>query len=482
MMAKFLYQQSGLWYYRRRIPEDIRKQAPSLSSAGKPQEFRMISLRTKVREEAIPLALKLASDDDIAWAAIRGAPEGTTPQAVDIAARRILDALGLKPGALDAEKKSTKDIPYGPIEVLEEHYMQVHGPDWLDARNSGHPEDLERFIGPVDERMLEILHEDPNAPKDRLSDALENYLNEHERGSEEKFSADTRRAIETVYEVVGDLPLPKYTRAHANMVRDRLLEGRKTGTAKRRINTIKAVFNSGILELEINAKNPFQSLKIKNLGDDTTRRDTFTDLELVKIAEACRSKGDDIRCLIAIQLDTGTRIGEVVGLRVEDVRLDGVPRIAIREEKSLGRTLKTDASTREVPLVGEALWGVQQAMKLLPGDAEWLFPRYARDGEIDATGASATVNKWLEGRGIDKTSHSFRHTMRDRLRAVGATEDICDAIGGWAKKGEGRKYGKGYTQEHLRSWLLKVVLSDPLPHNHLKHKLCYSGGMKCLRA
>lgn len=463
VMAKFLHQQGGLWYYRRRIPEDIRKHVAPLSASGKPQEFRMVSLKTKVREEAIPSALKLASEDDKAWAAIRGAPEGTTPQPVDIAARKKLKALELKPGALVAEFMSTKDIPYGVMEVLEDHFVQVHGPEWLDARDSGHPEDLEPFISTVDKRMLELLREDPNAPKDRLSDALENYLKEHEKGTEKSFLAETKRAIQAVYDAVGDFPLPKYTRAHANIVRDRLLEGRKTETAKRRINTIKAVFTSGIRELEIDAKNPFQSLKIKNLGDDTTHRDTFTELELVEIAEGCRSKGDDIRCLIAIQLDTGTRIGEVVGLRVEDVRLDGVPRIAIREEKSLGRTLKTDASTREVPLVGEALWGVQRAMKLLPKGSEWLFPRYARDGEIDATGASATVNKWLEGRGIAKTSHSFRHTMRDRLRAVGATEDICDAIGGWAKKGEGRKYGKGYTQEHLRSWLLKVVLSDPLP-------------------
>ena len=40
--------------------------------------------------------------------------------------------------------------------------------------------------------------------------------------------------------------------------------------------------------------------------------------------------------------------------------------------------------------------------------------------------------------------HSFRHSMRDRLRAVECPADIIDAIGGWSTDGVGQSYGRGY--------------------------------------
>ena len=40
--------------------------------------------------------------------------------------------------------------------------------------------------------------------------------------------------------------------------------------------------------------------------------------------------------------------------------------------------------------------------------------------------------------------HSFRHSMRDRLRAVQCPSDITDQIGVWATDGVGQGYGSGY--------------------------------------
>ena len=39
--------------------------------------------------------------------------------------------------------------------------------------------------------------------------------------------------------------------------------------------------------------------------------------------------------------------------------------------------------------------------------------------------------------------HSFRHSLRDRLRAVQCPADIADQIGGWATDGVGQGYGLG---------------------------------------
>jgi hypothetical protein len=54
--------------------------------------------------------------------------------------------------------------------------------------------------------------------------------------------------------------------------------------------------------------------------------------------------------------------------------------------------------------------------------------------------------------------HSFRHSMRDRLRAVQCPSDIADQIGGWATEGVGQGYGSGYPIEVLHRWLSKIVI------------------------
>ena len=52
--------------------------------------------------------------------------------------------------------------------------------------------------------------------------------------------------------------------------------------------------------------------------------------------------------------------------------------------------------------------------------------------------------------------HSFRHSLRDRLRAVQCPSDIVDAIGGWSTSGVGQSYGSGYNLEVKCQWMNKI--------------------------
>jgi integrase len=124
----------------------------------------------------------------------------------------------------------------------------------------------------------------------------------------------------------------------------------------------------------------------------------------------------------AMQIETGARLSEIVGLRVADLMVEAeVPCVHFRPSEELGRTLKTDASERRVPLVGVALWAAQEALRATRGP--WLFMRHVNDGEIKGTHASNTINKWLRKTlGMHKTSHCFRHSLRDRFRAVGCPD------------------------------------------------------------
>ena len=52
--------------------------------------------------------------------------------------------------------------------------------------------------------------------------------------------------------------------------------------------------------------------------------------------------------------------------------------------------------------------------------------------------------------------HSFRHSLRDRLRAVECPADIVDQIGGWSTAGVVQGYGLGYPLKALEGWLRRI--------------------------
>ena len=56
-------------------------------------------------------------------------------------------------------------------------------------------------------------------------------------------------------------------------------------------------------------------------------------------------------------------------------------------------------------------------------------------------------------------SSFFRHSFRDRLRAVECPSDIIDAIGGWKTFGVGQGYGSGYGLDVKYKWMNIIALN-----------------------
>lgn len=462
--ASFLQRRpSGLFYYYRRIPKDL------LGHYGKKQ-FRRESLKTTDERAAIKRVAALAARDDALWAALRTHAAQdmglTTPEARE-GARALMAQWGLSEGEGHRTGPDAQSQISNVADVMIDYFTGRYGSDYERARNdpwfASHIRSPESFYNPVEAEAVRLVMSDPSKRRVLLSDALKHYLENRTKTPTPKFIRDNTAYIAKVTEAVGDLPLTEYRREHVHRVKDRLLaSGITTGTARRTLNAISAIFNHGRREFDLTGiGNPFEGVQIAAEGEDAEDRPPFTLDELATIEAACRSRDDDIRHIIAMQADTGSRNGEIVGLRIEDVFLDApVPYLHIREYPALGRTLKNENSTRKVPLVGIALWATERAVKAHGEQKQgWLFPRYAQDNDIKATHASNTINKWIRKvPKIDKTTHSFRHTMRDRLRAVEAPEEIQDAIGGWKSQGSiGRSYGEGHALVQLKDWLLKAV-------------------------
>ena len=152
------------------------------------------------------------------------------------------------------------------------------------------------------------------------------------------------------------------------------------------------------------------------------------------------------------------RLSEAAGLSKDDVYFnEEVPYVDIRPRP--WRRLKTAGSHRKIPLVGMSLWAAKKAHAASIG--HFLFPRYCDDKECHSNSASAALNKWLKQvAGSDYVIHSFRHSMRDRLRAVNCPSEMIDQLGGWSSGKIGEGYGEGFKISQLHAHLL---MTDAFP-------------------
>jgi integrase len=160
---------------------------------------------------------------------------------------------------------------------------------------------------------------------------------------------------------------------------------------------------------------------------------------------------------VALVSDTGMRLAEAVGMLRDDIQTDENGQLVVQITPHPWRRLKTRGSERVVPLVGASEWAARRILaQRQPGD--FAFPRYNKTSSTNANSASAALNKWMKPMVPDGASmHSFRHSMRDRLRAVECPADIVDQIGGWKSEGVGQTYGNGYPVSVLARWLFSAV-------------------------
>jgi integrase len=264
-----------------------------------------------------------------------------------------------------------------------------------------------------------------------------------------------RVALSTFLSLAGDRDVRDYTRQDAKLFVHYLeMKGNKAATIRRRINSLSAIMNYAYSELDLDKRNPFTRLFIRNEGDDIFKRGTFTNEQLKYGYAKALASGSAVKLLMPLLGETGCRLAEIVGLMLTDIDLEN-DLIYIRPNSA--RRLKNKTSERALPLVGYAKLAVEQALS--QSDDEWLFPQYIKSGHCYATHASNAVNKWLKRDFGGLTAHSLRHTFRDRLRAVECPIDMIDQIGGWRSVGGvGVSYGKGYACNVSKRYLMKISI------------------------
>ncbi|WP_411576881.1 DUF6538 domain-containing protein [Terasakiella sp. A23] len=306
--------------------------------------------------------------------------------------------------------------------------------DWLILRRKIYGDPFERFL--QSRNAVDLARSD--APL--FSEAKSIYLKAKSAGRPRTFVTAIDRAEKNLITALGDKPIDTYTRADANRLRDAYAKrGLSKATIHRAFNVIRAILNFVSREEDLPEIRCFSGVF---LGDDIVNAPQErkpVPLNIIrKVQRQCKDADTDTTRLIAAISDTGMRLSEAAGLVKSDIVFDQKhPHIVLKPHK--WRRLKNKNSERIIPLVGAAYWAVTRAS--LTSRNDFLFPQYCNTVECKGGVASTYLNKWMAKR-VPKgcVIHSFRHSLRDRLRAIQCPPDIVDRLGGWTVGGVGEGY------------------------------------------
>jgi len=168
-------------------------------------------------------------------------------------------------------------------------------------------------------------------------------------------------------------------------------------------------------------------------------------------------------------LYTGARMEELAQLYARDIKqIDGFWVIDINDNAP-DKRLKTDASTRIVPIHQELqkLGFVSYAQSIQKRDEKMLFPELSYDAKEKRYGKSVSnkFNRYLKALGIkpDRNKentlldfHSFRHTFKTACRKAEIPKEVHDRLTGHSgSKDISEGYGD-HPIETLDKWLQKI--------------------------
>ncbi|MEP1934973.1 MAG: DUF6538 domain-containing protein [Roseibium sp.] len=431
--------QSGVWYYRRRVPLNVRALDPRSSVES--------SLKTRSLETARVRRDAMAEADTLYWASLMGGGA----LAADPALARY-KAAQQRALALGFVWTSAHDLlNAGPVDEIIERMLALK-----DRPEASLKVDAEALLGTAPE------------PRICLSQALQVFLEEiapdemtgKSRTQINSYKKVKRRAVKNFIQVVGDKALIEIDRSDAlkfyawwqNRVTVADSSVRLSGnSANRDVGNLRRLYGDYFRHMGDEAReNPFRNLSFRDpkaLRQDVPPFPVRWLKERFLVPGAFDGLNGDAALLILALIETGCRPSELCNITGDQIHLEGeVPYIEIRFRKD--RAIKTESSVRQIPLVGVSL----EAFRRAPDG----FARY-RDKE---NGFSAAAMKHLRRTGLLPSDthrvYSLRHSFESRMKEAGLDYELrCLLMGHAIKRPD---YGDGGSLNYRQAELRKIEL------------------------
>lgn len=259
------------------------------------------------------------------------------------------------------------------------------------------------------------------------------------------------RALELFEEFTHDTPIAKVTRAQGNDFKAWLqTRGESSKTVFDRLTYVKALLNYACRELEFIDRHPWDGITVEY--ETETKRKPWTAGQIAAyfaqplftsyaLPQRQKAAGADAAYWIPLLgLFSGARSSELCQLHVSDiVQAEGVWVIDINEDAE-GKTVKTRASRRQVPIHSELmrLGFLDYVEATRKASHERLWPALSlREGR-----PSHTFSRWFNGKSrkaipdmVIPDFHSLRHTVRTAMTVAKVPEQDQDLVTGHEAQG-----------------------------------------------
>jgi len=229
--------------------------------------------------------------------------------------------------------------------------------------------------------------------------------------------------------------LAELRREHVERYQADQLKRFSENTAALRHRTLKVFFNWLVAEGEI-PSSPMIGMSPPKVGEvpvPTVSKDTMA--QLLKVCNANTFDERRDYALLLAFLDTGLRLSEMAGLKVDDVDTTGRV-LYVTGKGNKGRSVRYGVKA------GAALNRYQRVRAKHPKSAEpgwWLGSK----GQMTSSGIAQMVRRRCDQAGIDQVHpHQFRHTFAAEWMASGGSEGDLMHLAGWSSRDMLSRYGR----------------------------------------
>jgi integrase len=244
-----------------------------------------------------------------------------------------------------------------------------------------------------------------------------------------------RRELGYALPVLGDLPLQKVTPSHVRALLDALAKRYTPRTVRWIRQKLHTLFEEAV-HLEIIFRNPASPVKVKTpRGQAKPKAGRALEAHEMSALLAALDQHQDPRTALALRLmlNLGLRLGECLGLRWEDIDLEGAT-LTIRRTYSHGREgePKTPSSIRTVPIPRGTFARLSQYREWWearlgepPPPHMWVFPGNDPSRPLDYNAPGRALRRIVKRLGLPPLRvHDLRHSFGSHLLAAGAPLEL----------------------------------------------------------